>query len=48
MYLGIHSATLKLDTPVGRSSQIVGISATGRRRRFALAVSSMPISKPSR
>jgi len=47
-YLGIHSATLKFDTPVGRSSQIVGISATGSRSRFALAVSSIPISKPSR
>ena len=46
--MGIHSATLKFDTPVGRSSQIVGISATGSRSRFALAVSSIPISKPSR
>ena len=31
-----------------RSSQMVGISATGRRRRRALAVSSRPISKPLR
>ena len=30
-----------------RSSQIVGISATGRRSRRALATSSMPISKPA-
>ena len=45
---GIHLATLKFDTPAWRSSQIVGISATGSRIRRALAVSSMPSSKPSR
>ena len=31
-----------------RSSQMVGTSATGRRSRRALAVSSRPISKPLR
>jgi hypothetical protein len=41
-------ATRKFDTPAWRSSQIVGISATGSRIRRALAVSSMPSSKPSR
>ena len=41
-------AILKFDIPACRSSQIVGISATGIRIRRALAVSSMPISKPSR
>jgi hypothetical protein len=40
--------TRKFDTPACRSSQMVGISATGRRMRLALAVSSMPISNPSR
>src|SRR5512141_3187136 len=45
-YFGIHWASLKFETPVSRSSQIVGISATGRRRRRALTVSSRPTSKP--
>ena len=34
------------DSPSWRSSQIVGISATGRRSRVAFAVNSRPISKP--
>jgi hypothetical protein len=38
---------LKFDIPAWRSSHMVGISATGRRSRFAFAVSSMPISNPS-
>ena len=47
-YFGIHRATLKFDIPAWRSSQMVGISATGSRIRLALAVSSIPISNPSR
>ena len=47
-YAGSHFDILKLDTPNARSSQMVGISATGRRSRRALAVSSSPISKPAR
>ena len=43
----MNRPTSKLDWPSCRSSQIVGISATGRRMRVALAVSSMPISNPS-
>src|SRR6202042_3065636 len=44
-YPGIQWAISKLETPACRSSQMVGISATGRPSRRALAMSSMPISK---
>ena len=45
-YLGIQDARRNRDDPAVRSSQMVGISATGNRSRRALAVSSRPISKP--
>ena len=45
-YFGNHLANLKLDSPKVRSSQIVGISATGWRKRRALATSSRATSKP--
>ena len=41
-----ESAERPLLTQAWRSSQIVGISATGRRSRRAFATNSMPISKP--
>ena len=47
-YFGIQSLSWNVESPNCRSSQIVGSSATGRRRRRALAVSSSPISKPLR
>ena len=46
-YRGIHFADPEVRRALARSSQIVGISATGRRSRRALATSSMPISNPA-
>src|ERR1019366_6917055 len=47
-YLGSQAVTWKFEMPSCRSSQIVGISAIGRRRRPALGGSSMPILQTSR
>jgi hypothetical protein len=45
MQWGSHFRCLKFHCPLVRSSQIVGISATGRRSRRALDTNSRPTSK---